>query len=40
MLHQNPKGSEAIALSYAPSVTIKNRTLCKGGGFAPPNWRQ
>jgi hypothetical protein len=29
MLHQNPKGSEAILLSYAPSAMINNRTICK-----------
>jgi len=30
MLDQNPKGSEAILLSYAPSATVNNRTICEG----------
>ena len=32
MLHQNPKGSEVISLSYDPSATTKNRTLCLARG--------
>ena len=35
MLHQNPKGSEVISLSYDPSATTKNRTLCKARGIPP-----
>src|SRR6266568_8591779 len=30
--------SEAISRSQAPSVTIKNRTLCEGRGFHAPGW--